>query len=491
MTILKQKTERLEQINNENNPVEEEITEWNQEEEKSRDYDSVRLYLNEMAKIPLLTPAEEIYLAKKIRVMSRLLHRKVLGFDYALEMYIRLLEGVESESELVQFVELSAAREQNRDAVVEQIHAVTSNIRKSIESNLKDYEKIRRGNIARDKKLRVHKSILVRKRMAIKELESISVRSETILPVMRELLEVLSTIVDYNRKRTVHRNFKRELCKELSCDINEIQALFAMPVKELKKIIFSINSIYNEYVMARKRFSEGNLRLVVSIAKKYRKRGMAFHDLIQEGNTGLMRAVDKYDYRMGFKFSTYATWWIKQAIIRATEEKVRTIRIPVHMMDVINKSTYVAKAGQGSSAEKTQLEAIARDTNTPLPEIYRLLQITTQPISLETPIGSDGETMFEDFIQDKKIDAPIFLAQRSLLKEQIQKVLDTLSYREREIIKLRFGISDGYTHSLEEIGKRFNITRERIRQIEAIALRKLQHPVRSRKLEGFLEGTMN
>lgn len=223
MTILKQKTERLDQINNENNPVEEEITELNQEEEKSRDYDSVRLYLNEMAKIPLLTPAEEIYLAKKIRVMGRLLHRKVLGFDYALEMYIRLLEGVESESELVQFVELSAAREQNRDAVVEQIHAVTSNIRKSIESNLKDYEKIRRGNIARDKKLRVHKSILVRKRMAIKELESISVRSETILPVMRELLEVLSTIADYNRKRTVHRNFKRELCKELSCDINEIE----------------------------------------------------------------------------------------------------------------------------------------------------------------------------------------------------------------------------------------------------------------------------
>ncbi|MCF6150636.1 MAG: sigma-70 family RNA polymerase sigma factor [Candidatus Kuenenia sp.] len=491
MNILKQKTERFEKIDDENNPIEEEITEWNQEEEKSRDYDSIRLYLNEMSKIPLLTPTEEIYLAKKIRVMSRLLHRRVLGFDYALEQYVRLLENVESESELVQFVELSAARELNRDEVIDQIHTVTNNIRQSIESNLKDYEKIRKGNIAKDKRSRIYKKILTRKRMAIKELESISVRSETILPVMRELLEVLSTIGDYNRKRTVQRNFKKELCKDLSCDINEIQALFEIPAKELKQTIFSINSVYNEYEAARKRFSEGNLRLVVSIAKKYRKRGMAFHDLIQEGNTGLMRAVDKYDYRMGFKFSTYATWWIKQAIIRATEEKVRTIRIPVHMMDVINKSTYVAKAVQGASEEKSQLEAIAKDTNTPLSEIYRLLQITTQPISLESPIGSDGETMFEDFIQDKKIEAPIFLAQRSLLKEQIQKVLETLSYREREVIKLRFGITDGYTHSLEEIGKRFNITRERIRQIEAIALRKLQHPVRSRKLEGFLEGTMN
>lgn len=217
---------------------------------------------------------------------------------------------------------------------------------------------------------------------------------------------------------------------------------------------------------------------------------MVFHDLIQEGNTGLMRAVDKYDYRMGFKFSTYATWWIKQAIIRAIDDKARMVRIPVHMTDVINKTNKVLRNSQECLDKKPKLETIAKEAKIPVSEVYRVFRIASQPISLENPIGDDGETMFEDFIQDKKMESPISAVHQSLLKDQLQKVLNTLNHREREVIKLRFGIGDGYTHTLEEIGERFNITRERIRQIETVAIRKLQHPLRSRKLEGFLEGVM-
>jgi RNA polymerase primary sigma factor len=259
---------------------------------------------------------------------------------------------------------------------------------------------------------------------------------------------------------------------------------------EIEKAIRLIESIYDKYESSRNRFSEGNLRLVVSIAKKYRKRGMVFHDLIQEGNTGLMRAVDKYDYRMGFKFSTYATWWIKQAIIRAIDDKARMVRIPVHMTDVINKTNRILRTSPEGLDKKPKIEAIAKEAKIPVSEVYRVFRIASQPISLENPVGEGGETMLEDFIQDKKTESPVTTAHQSLLKDQLQKVLDTLSHREREVIKLRFGIGDGYTHTLEEIGERFNITRERIRQIETVAIRKLQHPLRSRKLEGFLEGVM-
>jgi len=491
---MKYKMKQTKEFNLENYPVEEDVNEnelaTTEEKEKYGDYDSIRLYLKEIAKIPLLTSEEELYLAKKIKITGRLLHRKVLCFDLALEKFLQVLENVESEAELVQFIELSAAKNQNREEVIEQVYTVAEQVRKTYTANLKDYEKLRKGNLAKVQKNRILKKISSRKRGTIRALESIYIRTEMILPVMWELLNVLTAIIDF-RNRSARKNQKREFCEGLSGDINETLFLMSKPSVELKKVAQSIHAIYNEYESARKRFSEGNLRLVVSIAKKYRKRGMAFHDLIQEGNTGLMRAVDKYDYQMGFKFSTYATWWIKQAIIRATEEKVRTVRIPVHMMEVINKSTHALKKLRKPDDENSQLEAIAKKSNIPISELQRLLQITTQPVSLETPIGNDEETMFEDFVQDKKMESPVFTAHRSLLKEQIQEILDTLNYREREVLKLRFGITDGYTHSLEEIGKRFNITRERIRQIEAIALRKLQHPVRSRKLEGFLDSVMS
>ncbi len=460
-----------------------------QERIKYKDHDPVRLYLKEMSTLPLLSREEELYLAKKIKIMSRLLHRRVLGFDYALERYAGILEELDSESDLVQFVETVVTKDQSKNETVEQIHGVAEKIQDTLERNRRDYEKISKGSVSKSLKYRILRKISSRKRASVRDLGAVHIRAETILPIMRELLDILSEIVSCKESfRGPHP--KKEIFKKLAQSSDEIRILSMGEVEEIKKTVHTINSIYSEYESARNRFSEGNLRLVVSIAKKYRKRGLVFHDLIQEGNTGLMRAVDKYDYRMGFKFSTYATWWIKQAIIRAIDDKARMVRIPVHMTDVINKANKALRNSEGGYNKKPKIEAIAKEAKIPVSEVYRVFRIASQPISLENPIGEGGETMFEDFIQDKKIESPVTTAHQSLLKDQLQKVLDTLSHREREIIKLRFGIGDGYTHTLEEIGERFNITRERIRQIETVAIRKLQHPLRSRKLEGFLEGVM-
>lgn len=478
--------ENFENYTAEEDTIDSEVLE---EKVKYKDYDPVRLYLKEMSNLPLLSREEELYLAKKIKIMGRLLHRRVLGFDYALERYMHILEELGSESELVQFIETTATKEQSKDETFEQVQGVAKQIKDILERNVRDYEKMGKGAISKKLKSRILNKIVSRKRKAVRALGDVHIRAETILPVMRELLDVLSGIAS-NKKRNRRPFHKREICGKFPDNNHDIKVLLMGGDGKIEQAIHLIESIYNKYETARNRFSEGNLRLVVSIAKKYRKRGLVFHDLIQEGNTGLMRAVDKYDYRMGFKFSTYATWWIKQAIIRAIDDKARMVRIPVHMTDVINKTSRILRTSPDDLDKKPKIEAIAKEAKIPVSEVYRVFRIASQPLSLENPVGEGGDAMLEDFIQDKKIESPVTIAHQSLLKDQLQKVLDTLSHREREVIKLRFGIGDGYTHTLEEIGERFNITRERIRQIETVAIRKLQHPLRSRKLEGFLEGVM-
>jgi len=320
-------------------------------------------------------------------------------------------------------------------------------------------------------------------------LEEMSLRTQRLQPSLKRLEQIARRMRELRRQINSLRRLRsaKEERGNLQQELQDLMWMTLETPESLNERVALIDERFAAYEQSMRDLSGGNLRLVVSIAKKYRNRGLSFLDLIQEGNTGLMRAVDKYEYRRGYKFSTYATWWIRQAITRAIADQARTIRIPVHMIETMSKLRRVGKRLVQELGREPSVEELADASGVTIEEARRVLKISRHPVSLDRPVGESEDSFFGEFIEDDNTDSPVTSAAQEMLKDKIDQVLKTLTYREREIIKLRYGLGDGYTYTLEEVGRIFKVTRERVRQIEAKAVRKLQHPVRSEQLKGFLE----
>ena len=453
--------------------------------------DPVRMYLTQMGEIPLLAREEEIALAKKIELTRMAFRRKVLENDFCMQAAVDLLQQVhEGRLPFDRTMKISTTESMAKATITKRLPANLETIRRLIELNQADWRLLREGRPSALVRKEARDRMNQRRRRAVTLLEECALRTSRISPLMRKLSAMTSKTEELDRE--IKKRGKSLSPDELAAmkeELNGLTDLAMEQTEDLRTRVDDTRQVFGEYEEAKRRLSGGNLRLVVSIAKKYRNRGLSFLDIIQEGNTGLMRAVDKYEYRRGYKFSTYATWWIRQAITRAIADHARTIRIPVHMIETMSRLRNISKMLQQQLRREPSIEEIAVKAEMSVSEARRVLKISRHPISLDRPVGESEDSYFGDFIEDDSIESPVSTASSEMLGERIEAVLKTLTYREREIIKLRYGIGDGYTYTLEEVGKIFKVTRERVRQVEAKAIRKLQHPVRSRKLEGFLDAT--
>jgi len=456
--------------------------------------DPVRMYLTQMGEIPLLSRPEEIALAKKIEMTRMHFRRRVLESDYCTQQADQILRQVQAgDLPFDRTMKVSTAENLSKETISDRMPANLATIEKIIEANLKDWRQVNSAGRSGDGGHGVRRLLWRRRRRVARLVEELSLRTSKIQPLMKKLQHILDKMRELQRQidRSPRDGTPPEDVEVMREELNGLIDLALEEPEMLRKRVRAIQKVFNDYEQAKRELSGGNLRLVVSIAKKYRNRGLSFLDIIQEGNTGLMRAVDKYEYRRGYKFSTYATWWIRQAITRAIADHARTIRIPVHMIETMSRLRNISKRLVQDLGREPTIEEIASEAGMTMSEARRVLKISRHPISLDRPVGESEDSYFGDFIEDETAESPIETAGTEMLKDRIEEVLKTLTYREREIIKLRYGIGDGYTYTLEEVGRIFKVTRERVRQVEAKAIRKLQHPVRARKLEGFLEATGN
>jgi RNA polymerase primary sigma factor len=457
--------------------------------------DPVRMYLTQMGEISLLKREEEIRLAKKIETTRMICRRRILENDYCASAAVEILEMVDDgELPFDRTMKVSTAEDDAKGRIAARIPVNLKTIGRLLELNRRDWQTLDSASMRSETCMAsIREQIGGRRRKLATLLEELSLRTSKVQPLLIKLRAVCSKMnqlrdqIQYAARRP--KAVDPEDLMVMKEELSGLRSLVLEDPDSLKLNVDRINTVFDEYEKAKRDLSGGNLRLVVSIAKKYRNRGLSFLDIIQEGNTGLMRAVDKYEYKRGYKFSTYATWWIRQAITRAIADHARTIRIPVHMIETMSRLRNIQKNLLQLLSREPTIDEIADAADMPVAEARRVMKISRHPISLDRPVGESEDSYFGDFIEDNRIDNPSDTATQEMLRMRIEQVLKTLTYREREIIKLRYGIGDGYTYTLEEVGRIFKVTRERVRQVEAKAIRKLQHPVRSRKLSGFLDGT--
>jgi RNA polymerase primary sigma factor len=452
--------------------------------------DPIRMYLAQMAEIPLLSRREEISLAKRIEVTRKRFRRAILGCAYSLQATVDTLRKVhEGKLPFDRTIKVSLTERLTKEQIQARMPHNLATLDHLMDESRGEFRKLISTRTSPED---VRAARLRFRRLRVKSLhlvEELSLRTRRVQPLVK-ILRGMSSRMD-----RLQADLRAMKAGQLSCDdradmrkeLRDLMLTTLESPRSLRTRVEILEKLKVEYEAAKRNLSASNLRLVVSIAKKYRNRGLSVLDLIQEGNTGLMRAVDKYEYRRGFKFSTYATWWIRQAITRAIADQARTIRIPVHMIDVLSKLRTTAKKLLHELGREPSPDEIAEAAGVPLEEARRVLEMGRQPMSLDRPVGESEDASFSEFVEDVGVASPAASTTHGLLRDKIESLLKTLTYREREIIRLRYGLTDGYTYTLEEVGRIFRVTRERVRQIEAKAVKKLQHPVRARQLENFME----